>query len=339
MAAVNGVLHFRIFDRGGEKVVDTDEKEEKLKEKAGQIEDLSKQLKSLWLPHELTGSEKNRVMTAITSIVGQTPVDKAIEILERGVKALPEEGDLRLRLTEFLAMREDTVKLLEQIDELKKQGYAPVVIQFFTACYYVNARQFLKAKPILISLLQAVPVSEFKSKIGVLLARCYKELGEPEMQQNEFRRALTANPNDLTARLGYIDNLVSQGDTAGAINEYRGLQERVPAVRSILARLLIEQNERRPAPQRNWDQAKKLIDQMAETEPESVEPVILEAAMAVCARQASGRLVTSSEGPGAVSQECRRSELLRPISWELRSELKRGSSVLDQARAATGRSS
>jgi hypothetical protein len=52
VAAVDNVLHFRIFDLDGKVVLDTDEKH--LAEQARQIEDLRKQLESLWPPHELT---------------------------------------------------------------------------------------------------------------------------------------------------------------------------------------------------------------------------------------------------------------------------------------------
>ena len=70
VAAVDHVLHFRMFDGDGKVVVDTDEK--RLTEQAPQIEDFRKQLVGLWPPHELTGSEKGRVITAVTSIVGHT---------------------------------------------------------------------------------------------------------------------------------------------------------------------------------------------------------------------------------------------------------------------------
>jgi len=70
VAAVDNVLHFRMFDGAGKMVVDTDEK--RLTERAGQIEDLRTQLVDLWPPHELTPSEHDRLITAVTSIVGQT---------------------------------------------------------------------------------------------------------------------------------------------------------------------------------------------------------------------------------------------------------------------------
>src|SRR5262249_46315430 len=99
------VLHFRIFDGDGKLVVDTDEKrvtervrsmenlrnqlnssrsldgdgklvvdtdENWLTERVRSIEDLRNQLNSLWSPHELTRSEKGRVITAVASIVGHT---------------------------------------------------------------------------------------------------------------------------------------------------------------------------------------------------------------------------------------------------------------------------
>src|SRR5262245_16984214 len=70
VAAVNQVLHFRIFDGDGKMASDTDET--RLTEKARPIEDLRKKLASLWPPHELTGSEKRQIIDAVTSIVGHT---------------------------------------------------------------------------------------------------------------------------------------------------------------------------------------------------------------------------------------------------------------------------
>ncbi len=84
VAAVNNVLHFRIFDGVGKRVVDTDEK--KLTERAWQIEDLRKQLKNLWPPHELTRSDKDWVITAVVSIVDHPLRKRGLEIDKSVVK-------------------------------------------------------------------------------------------------------------------------------------------------------------------------------------------------------------------------------------------------------------
>jgi hypothetical protein len=73
VAAVNRVLHVRIFDGEGKVVVDTDET--RLTGQARPIEDLKKQLESLWPPHQLTRSEKEQVIAAVTPIVGHTHWD------------------------------------------------------------------------------------------------------------------------------------------------------------------------------------------------------------------------------------------------------------------------
>ena len=75
VAVVDNVIHFRIFDDEGRKVIDTDEKMLKtlaprLTELAQQIEDLRKQLQSLRSSPELTVREQIRVFAAVTSITG-----------------------------------------------------------------------------------------------------------------------------------------------------------------------------------------------------------------------------------------------------------------------------
>ena len=70
VADVDNSLHFRMFDGDGKVVVDTDEKG--LTKRSRQIADLRKRLVGLWWVHELAGSERERVITAVTSIVGHT---------------------------------------------------------------------------------------------------------------------------------------------------------------------------------------------------------------------------------------------------------------------------
>ena len=82
VAAVDDVLHFRMFDGVGTVVVDTDEK--RMTEQAQQIEELRKQLGGLWHLHELTVRDKSRVITAVTSIVAHarlnTPANDSIQL-------------------------------------------------------------------------------------------------------------------------------------------------------------------------------------------------------------------------------------------------------------------
>jgi cellulose synthase operon protein C len=226
-------------------------------------------------------SSSSAIYEALANIeIRAGKIDKAVEDLERGLKLQPDHGSLRLLLTDLLAKRGDGGKLLLQIEELKKRGYSPMLASYYTACYCINTSQFLKARELLVKLQTVVGRTsdvKFKSRISVLLSQCYKELGEPEMQQNEYLQALSVDPQDLTAKLGWIANLLNQGDIAGAIGEYRNLVKQEPAVGPILARHLISQNQRRPESQRDWNEVEKLVDQATKSAPESIEPIVLRA--------------------------------------------------------------
>jgi APA family basic amino acid/polyamine antiporter len=72
LADVKEVLHVRVFDSDGNKVVDTDE--QKLAGQSQQIEDLRNQLRDVWPPHELTRQEESVLVNAVTSMVGHSPL-------------------------------------------------------------------------------------------------------------------------------------------------------------------------------------------------------------------------------------------------------------------------
>ena len=86
VATLGNVLHFRIFDGDGKVVVDTDEK--KLTGQALQINKLRKQLKRLCPPHEPTGSERDQVITTVTSISGHSILNKQL-----GQNKQPDQND------------------------------------------------------------------------------------------------------------------------------------------------------------------------------------------------------------------------------------------------------
>jgi cellulose synthase operon protein C len=210
-------------------------------------------------------------------------LDEAINVLERGLKVQPDQSELRMQLTHLLVQRStDAGKLRLQIEELKRFGHSPVLTQYFEACYYINTQGFLKARQLLVMINAAISRTSnarFKARINVLLAQCYKELGEPDMEKNAYLQALGENPKDIQARLGWIETLIRQGDDAGAIKEYRDIAKQFPGqfpgLRGALARLLTQYNQRLPESRRDWNEVKLLIDQMTNAAPEAIEPIIL----------------------------------------------------------------
>ena len=74
VADVDHVLHFRIFDRAGKMVADTDET--KPTEQRTWVEFLRQLVPKWWPPHELTRSQKQEIITAVKSIDGHPPMEE-----------------------------------------------------------------------------------------------------------------------------------------------------------------------------------------------------------------------------------------------------------------------
>jgi tetratricopeptide (TPR) repeat protein len=203
-------------------------------------------------------------------------LDKAIEILERGlplIKPATEQARLLVVLAEWLAgsgKTTNTAKLYLRIQELKNLGYPPVVEQWLTARYYINKNNFEEARKIL-TLIQPTVNRKFgdafKAQINLLLAQCYRQLGESEKEREAMRRAHLVAPKDLTMHLTWLASLLGEGKTEEAIKEYRAIVDRAPQVRLILAKLLIARNKQRPERERDWSEVESLI--AANASPES----------------------------------------------------------------------
>jgi cellulose synthase operon protein C len=204
--------------------------------------------------------------------------EKAIEILHDILKIYPNSIRHGWMLARILVQRGDTRELAVQIEELRRIGFAPTFMRFLRACYNFNKNEFAIARDILVPLQsEIVDNIDLKSQVNLLLGKCYRQLGDPEMEQEAYLETLKANPDDLMARLGWIDILLKRGEIDKAIEEYKGLVSKDPSVRLSLARLLIERTRRQPADKRNWGQVDRLIGDAAAREPDSVEVRILQA--------------------------------------------------------------
>ena len=86
-----GLLHLRIFDAGGKRVMDTDETRLS-SEQAVAIVILKQQLSGLSPPQELTGASKARVMRKVTLIALQTSQDLQRQLHQSQPRQLPKRS-------------------------------------------------------------------------------------------------------------------------------------------------------------------------------------------------------------------------------------------------------
>ena len=87
----HGLLHIRIFDAGGKRVMDTDET--RLSDaQAVAIATLNHQLPDLSAPHVLTGAEKARVSRKVTLIFAQSSQDSQGQLRQAQPRQLPKKS-------------------------------------------------------------------------------------------------------------------------------------------------------------------------------------------------------------------------------------------------------
>jgi tetratricopeptide (TPR) repeat protein len=206
-------------------------------------------------------------------------IDEAVGAIELGLKALPEHPGLHYTLALLRAMRGEASKLLLKIEDMKAIGFpdSEPRMKYLLGYYQFLSNNFLKARQILGPLQSQVSRdSDMRAKINTLLARCYGQSNDLGQQQSALERAVSANGEDLTARLALAELKARRGAIESAIDDYRKLLGQYPRyVRLPLAQTLILQNTIRPPAQRTWDEAESLVAAAERDEPQASLPVIV----------------------------------------------------------------
>ncbi|WP_165250287.1 tetratricopeptide repeat protein [Paludisphaera soli] len=202
-----------------------------------------------------------------------------IRTLQKGLEALPDDIELRLTLADLLAQRGATIELRDQVQELRRIGLK-FYADYFTAYSLVNARDWAAARKLLLDEVASLDLSgspDVRAKVNNLLARCYAGLGDVERQRTALASAIRDDPKNVQAKLTWAADLAAQGQVNQAIDEYRSLAESAPTARLPLIQLLIAQNRRIPAAQRDWAEVERLVAQLAKDEPTSSRPTAMQA--------------------------------------------------------------
>ncbi|MGO9923929.1 MAG: tetratricopeptide repeat protein, partial [Isosphaeraceae bacterium] len=160
VAAVGKVLHFRIFDRDGKLVVNTAEK--RLTQRARQIEDLRKQLVGLWPPHELTGIEQDRLITAVASIVGHIPADD----IQEALKLAPDDPEVLLNAAVASEQIPDAARARAYFEKGVKKDPKNVALALGLARLETGEKQLAKAEDVLRQALKANPVTSLAFELA-----------------------------------------------------------------------------------------------------------------------------------------------------------------------------
>jgi tetratricopeptide (TPR) repeat protein len=127
---------------------------------------------------------------------------------------------------------------------------------------------------------QLIDDPAMSAQLDLLVGRCQERLGDPSGALLAYRRSIDADPLSGPARLGAVSALLQQGRHDTALEECGRLVEMPRAPVNgwlILARLLIEDNFRRPAARRKWQSVEEALDRAAVARAVADEAEVLRA--------------------------------------------------------------
>src|SRR5262249_20145879 len=114
-------------------------------------------------------------------------------------------------------------------------------------------------------------------QINLLLAQCYKQLGDADRQQQALQRVLEFDANSVLARQALGALYHSAGRLDEAVKEYQPLLTLSNAPETAvtdLVRLMVARAQRLPVSQQNWREIETLVDQVARRHSPSAELVL-----------------------------------------------------------------
>lgn len=208
--------------------------------------------------------------------------DAAVDWLERGAAAVPDDTDLRWNWAHLLIEQGEVRKAIPQLKKLRDDGHAAAAVAYLEARAKIaegrwldGARQLEKVRP------ELAEWPDLQKQADLWTGKCYQELGNADQQIAAYRRALTTDPAWVPARLGVADALLALGRLQEAQDQYRQAKDargEVPLVALLKrAHILLAMNLRLDREQRDWAPLNTLLDQIDRAQPGTPQVVLLRA--------------------------------------------------------------
>jgi tetratricopeptide (TPR) repeat protein len=206
---------------------------------------------------------------------------EALEAARQGVAALAEADQIIMRLTlgDLLIDHGEVERAVEVVTELRKDPrVAPAPLQYLQARLLMHNGEWVQAAHLLDEARSSLAASTLLSiNVNIYLGQCYERLGDPDQQLAACRRAVALNRLWIPARLSLAATQANLGALDEALQEYQLLAGNVPAVRPLIARLLIQKNLRLAEENRDWDPVLDVLKAAEQDTPDAVELSLLTA--------------------------------------------------------------
>lgn len=207
--------------------------------------------------------------------------DSARERLQAGIINCPEAFELHTALAEILIQGKMFDQVQKIIAELKAKGVREDRISYLTSRIAVERGQWPEAVASLERLrLESRNNTELSIQINLLLAHCYRQMGDNDRQMQALQRVVDFDAHSLPARLGIAALYANTNRLDEAIQQYEQLINLPGAPESAsvdMARLMIARIQRLPIEKQKWDEVERVITAIEKRYPNSAEIILARA--------------------------------------------------------------
>jgi tetratricopeptide (TPR) repeat protein len=222
-------------------------------------------------------------LAALESAEGKR--DEAAKYLRQGLAALPGQPDLLWNLANLLIHQGNLNEAEKVVAQVRAADIPHLQVAYLEAALQFKSGEWLKASKSLEAIRPLVTDSrDLTVQCDLLLGQCFEKLGDFDRQVLAYRRIIALDPFQVPARFGLTVALLRLGRIDEAFEECQPLTSlpRPPAGAWVLmARLMVLQNLRLPAAQRQWEKVEAVLARALEANPGSTDVPILRAEVEV----------------------------------------------------------
>jgi tetratricopeptide (TPR) repeat protein len=227
-----------------------------------------------------------RVYEALAAVeLRDKKTDEALAYLRRGLERVHDHPNLLWNEANLLIGTGRAAEARPVVDKIPPGSLPFGRLEFLRAGLKVHDGFWREAANELEAIRPALAsVPDLAVQADLLLGQCLHTVGDEDRSVLAYRRAISLDPTNALARFGIVLAMLNQGRPDAALTECEGLMQMPtpPATGwPLLARLLILQNLRLPAPQRRWERVDATLDRADEALPGSPLVVILRAEASV----------------------------------------------------------
>ncbi len=208
---------------------------------------------------------------------------EALERMEQGLKATDRDPLLLWYLGNLRADGGQSDHAAAAVDELRKTDFSPPRVTYLEARVDFQRRRWQRAAETFRAIRSDLaPWPNLIKQADYWRGRSYQQLGDRKRAEAAYRAAIGVDGAFEPARIAMAELIAADGEWDDALDVIRrapGTADAAPTRAAHLARLTLLRTLQTPPERRSWAPVERLLDQLDEADPQSIDAVRLRAEM------------------------------------------------------------